>query len=220
VAPQLIIDGLAIEARSEQTLLQAARGAGIAIPTLCHLETACGAGVCRMCLVEVEGASKLVPACITPVRPGMVVATRTPRIDSIRRTLVELLLSERSHVCAVCVASGGCELQDAAAALGVSHSPFPRSTTAHRVDLSHPQFGLDPNRCILCTRCIRVCDQHEGAHTWDLRSRNIASLLVSDLDRPWGAAESCTSCGRCAAACPTGAIFVQGSGVGAKAWHG
>jgi bidirectional [NiFe] hydrogenase diaphorase subunit len=128
--------------------------------------------------------------------------------------ILELLLAERNHVCSVCVANGHCELQDRAAAAGVDHVRFEYQHPLLPVDVSHQRFGIDHNRCILCTRCVRACDEIEGAHTWDVAGRGAKSRVITDLAQPWGEAASCTSCGKCVMACPTGAIFHQGSTAG------
>ncbi|MEO1743979.1 MAG: 2Fe-2S iron-sulfur cluster-binding protein, partial [Cyanobacteria bacterium J06629_9] len=117
----LTIDNQLVSAREGETLLDAAKDANIAIPTLCYLEGLSTVGACRLCLVEVEGSRKLLPACVTPVAEGMVVQTQTERLQGYRRTIVELLLAEGNHVCSVCVANGHCELQDLAVAMRVDH---------------------------------------------------------------------------------------------------
>ena len=189
------------------TLLQAARQAGIHIPTLCFLEGLSAVAACRLCLVELEGSDRLAAACVTAAAEGMRVHTDTPRLREIRRTVIELLFTEGNHVCAVCVANGHCELQNLAVEVGMDHSRLPYRFPQRGVDLSHAQYGLDHNRCILCTRCVRVCDEVEGAHVWDVGWRGEHCQIISGLGEPWGDVNACTHCGKCVEVCPTGALF-------------
>jgi len=186
---------------------------GIHIPRLCHVGGLSDVGACRLCLVEVEGQKNLQASCLTPVEEGMVVRTDTPRLQAHRKLIVELLLAERNHVCSVCVANGACELQDLAAKLGIDHVRLRYQFPSFTMDTSHERFGLDHHRCILCTRCVRVCDEVEGAHTWDISGRGVHSLIISDLGEPWGASETCTGCGKCIQICPTGALFEKGKAI-------
>jgi bidirectional [NiFe] hydrogenase diaphorase subunit len=195
-------------------LLDAAQAAGVVIPTLCFLTGLSPVAACRLCLVEIEGSEPLAPACITPAQEGMVVHTATPRLQDIRRTVVELLFTEGNHICSVCVAHGHCELQNLAVAVGMDHSRLPYRYPTRTVDLSHPLFGLDHNRCILCTRCVRVCDEVEGAHVWDVGWRGEHCRLIAGMDEPWGAVDACTHCGKCLEVCPTGALFAKGASNG------
>jgi len=210
----LKIDGADISARADQSILDAARENNITIPTLCHLDGLSDVGACRLCLVEVAGTSRLFPACVTRVEEGMQISTGTDRLKKYRRMTLELLFAERNHVCSVCVSNGACELQSLGQALGLTHIEFPYRFPKQPVDASHERFTIDHNRCILCTRCVRVCAEIEGAHTWDVMGRGEASRVITDLDQPWGTSESCTSCGKCVQACPTGALFEK-SQVGA-----
>jgi bidirectional [NiFe] hydrogenase diaphorase subunit len=206
----LQIDGEMITAMEGSSIFRAAWENGIHIPRLCHVGGLSEVGACRLCMVEVEGQKNLQAACLTPIQEGMVVRTNTPRLRSHRQLIVELLLAERNHICAVCVADGVCELQSQLMALGIDHTRFRYRFPSLPVDISHARFGLDHNRCILCTRCVRVCDEVEGAHTWDVSGRGTLSMIISDLGEPWGQSESCTSCGKCVEVCPTGALFEKG----------
>lgn len=209
----LRINGIDLAVESGTSILAAAKEAGIPIPTLCHLDGVSDVGACRLCLVEIQGINKLLPACVTEVAEGMDIQTETPKLQEYRRMTVELLFSEGNHVCAVCVANGNCELQDMAIAVGMDHTRFPYRFPDRDLDVSHPQFGIDHNRCIFCTRCMRVCDEIEGAHVWDVAQRGATVRMITGLNQPWGEVDACTSCGKCVEACPTGAIFRQGSTV-------
>jgi bidirectional [NiFe] hydrogenase diaphorase subunit len=209
----LQIDGKMLTGRAGETLFAVAWDHGIHIPRLCHVGGLSDVGACRLCLVEVEGQKRLQASCMTEVQEGMVVHTDTPKLRAHRKLIVELLLAERNHICSVCVANGNCELQDMAAHLGVDHVRVRYQFPSLPVDITHERFGMDHNRCILCTRCVRVCDEVEGAHTWDVSGRGTNSLIISDLGEPWGQSDSCTSCGKCVQVCPTGALFSKGKSV-------
>lgn len=207
----LKIDGKDIGARADQTILEVAQEHGIAIPTLCSLKGLSSIGACRLCLVEVrKGGSRLRPACVTKVEEGMEVITVSDRLRRYRRTVLEFLFSERNHVCSVCVSNGNCELQTLALQQGMDHVRVPYRYPALPVDATHPRFIVDHNRCVLCTRCVRVCDEIEGAHTWDVMGRGATALVITDMKQPWGESETCTSCGKCVHVCPTGALFEKG----------
>ncbi len=209
----LTIDGRDIGARAEETILEVARENGIDIPTLCNLEGLTPVGACRMCLVEIKGISRLLPACITRVEEGMEVITNSERLITYRRMILELIFSERNHICSVCVSNGHCELQEMAQRLGMNHVRVPYRYPRLLVDASHHRFVIDHNRCILCTRCVRVCDEIEGAHTWDVKGRGINAQVITDLGEEWLNSESCTSCSKCVHVCPTGALFEKGKSV-------
>lgn len=210
----LTMDGRMIAAEQGQTLLEVAREAGIEIPTLCHMEGLEALGGCRLCLVEVTGSARPLPACLTAARDGMVVTTASETLSEYRRMIVELLLAERTHTCSICVQNNNCELQSLAARLGVDHVRFDYLHQLLPLDASRERFALDHNRCVLCLRCVRICDAVEGAHTLDVRGRGVTSRIVIDLDRPWGESSSCTDCGKCVQICPTGALHKKGATVG------
>ena len=134
------------------------------------------------------------------------VNTHSDRLVKYRKMILELLFAERNHVCAVCVMNGHCELQWEAAEIGMDHVRYDYLNPDLPMDASHKQYVLDHNRCILCTRCVRVCDEIEGAHAWDVMGRGVDSRIVADLNQPWGTSTACTSCGKCVQVCPTGAL--------------
>jgi bidirectional [NiFe] hydrogenase diaphorase subunit len=212
----LRIDAQEVAVPAGASLLEAVRAAGRALPTLCHLDGLSPVGACRLCLVQVEGQNRLLPACVSEAGEGMQVQTDTPQLREYRRMAVELFFAEGNHICAYCVANGDCELQDVAVAVGMDHSRFPYRWPQRTVDASHHLFSLDHNRCILCTRCVRVCDEIEAAHVWDVAARGERSHIVAGLDQPWGEVEACTSCGKCVDVCPTGALFHKTDGTAEK----
>jgi bidirectional [NiFe] hydrogenase diaphorase subunit len=171
-------------------------------------------GGCRLCVVEMAGSPRLFAACVTPVAEGMVVLTHTERLLKYRQMMVELLLAERNHICAVCVQNGNCELQTLAAKLGVTSVRYDYLCPDLPMDASHERYVMDHNRCVLCSRCNRVCDEVEGAHTLDTSGRGVHSRIISGMNQPWGTSRSCTSCGKCVQVCPTGALFKKGSSAG------
>lgn len=206
----LKIDNKPVEVPEGTTILKAAELSGVTIPTLCQLEGLTPYGGCRLCLVEVSGTTKLFPACTTPAASGMEVTTQSPKLYEYRKMVIQTLLAERTHICAVCVANEHCELQAVANNHGVDHVLYERNFSCDEIDSTHDFLVIDRNRCILCTRCVRVCDQIEGAHTLDLKLRGKQTNVIMDQDQKWGNAMSCTSCRKCAKVCPVGAIYIEG----------
>lgn len=205
------IDDVDVTAVPGQTILEVAREYDIDIPSQCYIEGLSVWGGCRLCLVEVTGQNKLLAACATECTEGMQVTTHSDRLHKYRRMITEMLFAERNHVCSVCVSNGHCELQSMGQRLGVDHVSLPYRYPPLEVDSSHDLFRMDHNRCILCTRCVRVCDEVEGAHTKDVMGRGIQAKIISDLSQPWGESSTCTSCGKCVHVCPTGALSEKGT---------
>jgi bidirectional [NiFe] hydrogenase diaphorase subunit len=203
-----------VSGREDETVLDVARDHNLLIPTLCQVNGLSNIGACRLCLVEIKGIAKLLPACTTFVTEGMEVFTDSERLRKYRRMTIEMLFAEGNHICSICVENGHCELQDLAVSMGIDHIRLPYLYPQRAVDASHQRFALDPNRCVLCTRCVRVCDEVEGAHTWDVMGRGIQACVITDLKQPWGESPTCTSCGKCVQVCPTGALFEKGKAVG------
>ncbi|MGA9119539.1 MAG: bidirectional hydrogenase complex protein HoxU [Bacteroidota bacterium] len=209
----LTIDGEQVSGNDDETILEIAQQHGIRIPTLCHLDGLSDVGACRLCLVEIEGSTKLQPACTTRPQESMVVRANTDRLKAHRRTIIEFLASEGNHQCAVCIVNNHCELQNLAYELGLSHTRFPYLYPRKALDATHKDFIIDRNRCVLCNRCVRVCHEVEGAHVWDIANRGIECEIIADMNQPWGMSESCTSCGKCVRVCPTGALVAKGENV-------
>lgn len=206
----LNIDGREVQGHEGQTILDVCKANDISVPTLCHHPKLSNVGACRMCVVEIEGDRKLNTACTTPARNGMVVRTDTEDLRALRLMTLELLFSERNHVCPICPMSSNCELQDIGYTHGMTYVRYPYMYPNLPMDNSHRYFGMDHNRCILCSRCIRVCDEVIGIHTLDFVNRGGKVYIGADNDVPYGES-SCISCGSCVEVCPTGALFEKRS---------
>jgi len=204
---KLTIDGKQIEVKEGTTVLEAAEQAGVYVPTLCHHPQLTPYGGCRLCMVDVEGARTLQPSCTLPASEGMVVNTKSQKVLDARKFVLTLIFSERNHFCMYCqVSDGDCELQNRAYDEGMTHWDLQPNWTPYEVDASHPFIVLDNNRCILCRRCVRACDELVGNSTLGFEGRGAKSFLVADYGIPPGES-TCVSCGTCVQICPTGALI-------------
>lgn len=200
------INGQHIRARAGQTVMEAAKGAGIDIPSLCHHPAVAPIGACRICLVEIERQRGLQPACTFPVTEGMRVETESPKVVEERKFLLEMLFSEGNHYCPFCESSGDCELQALAYRYGLDHWVYPNPGQPKPVDGTREHFLMDHNRCILCRRCIRACSELAANNTLGVKFRGAKTMICADGDVPFGES-TCVSCGTCLQICPTGALI-------------
>lgn len=202
---QIEINNRKIEARPNETILEALNRAGIKVPTLCHLSGLFPSGACRMCVVEVEGYSGLIPSCAYPVQPGMKIKTHSPRAIRARKTIVELLLSNHPDDCLYCVRNKSCELQNLAEELGVRQRRYAGEKNEYHVDTSSPSIIRDPSKCILCGKCVRVCEEIQGVSAIDFVNRGSRAHIAPAFDSGLNIS-SCINCGQCIMVCPTGAL--------------
>lgn len=205
---KITLNGRPVEAREGETLLEVAGRAGVKIPTLCHLKGLLPSGACRVCVVEVEGQRGLTPSCSFPAQDGMVVETHSPRAVEARRTIVELLLANHPDDCLYCVRSGDCRLQDLAELHGVRQRRYPGARRVHALDVGSPALVRDPDKCILCGKCVRVCEEKMGVSAIDFVRRGSATVVGPAFDEGLNLS-SCVNCGQCVVVCPTGALREQ-----------
>jgi formate dehydrogenase alpha subunit len=204
----LTVNDRSIEAEEGETILQAARRAGIGIPTLCAVEGLLPTGACRICVVEVEGSPGLIPSCSYPVAQGMRVRTHSERAVEARKTIVELLLADHPDDCLYCARNKSCQLQDLAESLGIRKRRYRGTSSAVRLDVSSPGIIRDPEKCVLCGRCVSVCNEVAVNDVLDFGGRGAKARIVCDADRPMGLS-TCVQCGLCVEACPTGALVFR-----------
>jgi formate dehydrogenase major subunit len=201
----LKINGRDVTGTKGETILEVCERNGIDVPTLCHFPGLSERGACRMCLVEVKNARGLLPACVTEAADGMEVETENERLAALRRSNLELLFAERNHLCMFCEMSGDCELQALAYRYGMDHVRYSFGWPKLGVDTSREYFFLDQNRCILCRRCVRACEERAGHATLGVRDRGPETMICADMDFPFDRS-TCVSCGTCLQVCPTGAL--------------
>ncbi len=201
----ITIDGREVQVPEGVTILEACRMEGIHIPTLCYLEGLSAWGGCRICVVEVEGQPNLAASCVTPVREGMKIWTSSKKVREARKTNLELLLSNHPLDCQLCDRNGSCELQELAYQFGVREIRFQGERKVYEVDQSSPSVKRDPNRCILCGRCVRTCREVQTVCAIDFANRGFDTVISPSLGLPLGESV-CVNCGQCILACPTGAL--------------
>lgn len=210
----LTIDGRDVQVQEGSTILEAAQKLGIHIPTLCWLEKISTTGACRICAVEIEGVDRPMTACNTPVKEGIRVTTQSPALETIRRKTMELMLVNHPLDCPVCDAGGECELQDTCYALGADKPGY--SAVLERMPIRYDWRLLesDPNRCILCEKCVKVCREVTGTAAIETQNRGDRALVETVSGKPL----DCDFCGNCIAACPTGTLISKPFKFMARSW--
>ena len=202
---EMMVDGRTIEAKDGETILSALRREGIHVPTLCHMEGLAPSGACRICVVEVEGSPNFLPACSFPVATGMKILTRSPKVLEARRTIIELLLGNHPDDCLYCARSGKCDLQALSQTLGIRQRLYRSKRITREKDVSGPSIIRDPEKCILCGRCVRVCEEIQGVGAIDFVGRGCKTFVGTAFDQGLNLS-SCINCGQCILVCPTGAL--------------
>lgn len=215
MAMELTINGITVKAEPGTTILQAAQKNGIYIPNLCYDKRLKPYGGCRLCLVEVEGQPRLFAACSTPVTDGMVVHTETPKLAKARKLVLELLLVHHPLDCPICDKAGECDLQDLAFKYGPSQSRFfaERKHDPERIDA--PIVERNPNRCILCGKCVRICAEHQGVGAINLIGRGFKTKVSPAFEETL----NCEFCGQCIDACPVGALGAKPYRFRSRVWY-
>ncbi len=201
----LMIDGKEVEAAEGTNLIDAAATAGIHIPNLCYLKGMKGVGACRLCLVEIEGMKSPMIGCTTKVKEGMVVNTKTDRVQEVRKFVIDLILSMHPLDCMTCTKAGVCNLQQYAYDFGIKESNFTRKKFGYPTDEANPFIKRDPEYCVLCSRCVRVC-KAQGTNVLEFSGRGVGAKVITANDLPLQES-SCTFCGSCVDACPVNALL-------------
>ncbi len=202
----LKINGAPVSGGAGVTILEAARENGIDIPTLCFLKDLSPLGVCRICVVEVEGSRTLVGSCHTPIAEGMVIQTHSPKVLETRRVLVELMLASHPDSCIICEEANRCELRRIAADLNIGLPRFRTRKHYFPIEDENPHIIRDMSKCILCRRCVAACQNLAGKNMFSLAYRGFESKVIYGLDQPVGSEEACRDCDTCIDLCPTGAL--------------
>jgi formate dehydrogenase major subunit len=205
----LEIDGFQVTAPAGTSVLRAAASIGIDIPKLCATDSIEPFGSCRLCVVEIKGARGMPASCTTPVAEGMVVTTQNKKLADVRRGVMELYISDHPLDCLTCAANGDCELQDMAGAVGlreVRYNPLGENHLSAVKDQSNPYFTFDPSKCIVCSRCVRACEETQGTFALTIDGRGFASKVSPSQNQAFMDSE-CVSCGACVQACPTATLI-------------
>ncbi len=214
----LKIDGQAVQAEAGSTILQAAEGAGIRIPTLCYHPALPAEGACRICVVEVAKQRLLLPACTYPVAEGMEVLTESPQVVEARRFVLELLLSDHPQDCLTCEANGDCELQDLAYRYQVKRSRFQGEVHRYPLDEANPFIARDMTKCILCRRCVGACHDIQAVDAIGLAHRGFDTKVAAAFDASLQDS-TCVFCGQCVAVCPVGALTEKNARFLGRSWE-
>lgn len=207
---EIEVNNKIIEAKKGEVLLNTLKRNGIHVPTLCYMKELFPTGACRMCVVEVEGRPNLVPACSYPVNEWMRIKTHSPRVVSARKMLVELLLSNHPDDCLYCIRNGNCELQKLAEELNVHERRFFGKKSKGKLDNSSPSIIHDPEKCILCGRCVRYCDEILKVSAIDFINKGNSATIGAEFNRGLNLS-ACIDCGQCIMVCPTGALHEKSS---------
>jgi iron-only hydrogenase group A len=204
------VNNTSITVKRGETILSALQAQGIKIPSLCSMKNFTPTGACRMCVVEIEGRDELVTSCSQPVEEWMKIKTHSPRVVQARKSIVELLLSNHPDDCLYCVRNGNCELQDLAAELDVRERRIIGKKNKYRLDHSSPSIVRDPAKCILCSRCVRVCSEIQSVHALEFLNRGNQTLIGTAYNKDLNFS-SCILCGQCILVCPTAALHERDS---------
>ena len=201
----MTINGNDVDFVQGKTVLEVCQDQGIPIPTMCHDARLKPYGGCRLCLVEVAGAPKPLTSCTTPAAGGMQVTTESPRLARLRKTIIELLLSNHPNDCMCCEAAGNCDLQEMAYQYNADLKRFPGEQWALPIREDNPFITFEPNKCIVCGRCTRICNEVVMAGTIDMTGRGFDAIPDTAFGRP-RSLQNCEFCGQCVSTCPTGAL--------------